>query len=196
MSTLTICITTHDHPKLLHRVLGNFRYQTRRPDEILVYVSRSVDGPQYDLARFREEFPEARFWMTEDFQDWGHEKRAMGIDQASSDYIGFVADDDEYVPEYVEKMMALLESEPNAEAVYCDWSLGVGVQFQFGSSTSGNFFVSVDKAREVGWNSREYAADGEFINAVRDASSCILKVPEDLYHHNKYDRADYVGALP
>lgn len=196
VSTLTICITTHDHPRLLHKVLGNMRYQTRRPDEILVYASRSEDGPIYDLTRFREEFPEARFWLTEDFRDWGHEKRAMGIDEASSDYIGFVADDDEYVPEYVERMMGELEKAPGTDAIYCDWSLGADVKFQFGSSTAGNFFVRVEKAREVGWTSREYAADGLFINAVNECSDSIAKIPENLYWHNKYPRDEYVGPLP
>src|SRR6185312_10487735 len=100
MQTFTAVVTAHGSPFYLRRMLGNLRYQTRKPDEVLVFVS-DMD----DIMRLREEFPDVQFYVERNRNDWGHEKRSKGVEAAFSDYLGFFNADDTYALSYVERMM-------------------------------------------------------------------------------------------
>jgi hypothetical protein len=179
MPTFTAIVTSHSFERGLRHMLGNLRYQTRPPDETLVYVSGACD-----LERIREEFPEAKIVAVEDEQDWGHAKRELGIKDASCEYLGFFNDDDRYHPSYVEKMLA----HAPAGAVYCDWNID-GCEFRLGSSTSGNFIVLSRIAKEIGYPWRDYCADGYFINEIA-ARTTPVKVTETLYEWNALSREE------
>ena len=114
--------------------------------------------------------------------DWGHDKRAIGLSEACSDYVGFFNDDDSYVIDYIERMMQ--EAEAGADVVYCAWSGFADCGFHMGSSTSGNFIVQTPLGQGVGWTSREYVADGEFINRLAQVAGWIVRVDDVLYFHN------------
>lgn len=173
--TFTAVVTAHRQDP--SRILGNLLYQTRKPDQIIVFCSE-VDG----LPRLRELFPDAVFVEVEDRNDWGHEKRAMGLALAGSDAIGFFNADDTYKLGYVEKMMAELEA--GADVAYCSWNTIPRCSFAPGSSTSGNFIVRTDVARDAGYPDRHYEADGTFIDRIRGVTSLISRVDDLLYHHN------------
>jgi hypothetical protein len=173
--TFTAIVTAHaEDPS---RILGNLLYQTRKVDEIICICSE-VSG----LAKLREHFPSVVFVETENRNDWGHEKRAMGIDLATSDALGFFNADDSYDIRYVELMMSTLEEEA-VEAVYCSWNKIPGCAFALASSTSGNFIVLRGTALRAGYEDRHYEADGTFINRVR-AIAHVARVDELLYYHN------------
>jgi hypothetical protein len=178
--TFTAVVCCHDESREraergLYGILGNLRYQTRPPDETLVYLS----GVTPDLARVGESFPEVRLQVVEDRQDWGHHKRATGLAEAAGEYVGFFNHDDSYASGYIEKMLA----ETPADAVFCNWSGGESCSFVLGSSTSGNFIVRTDFGRACGYPfDAGYCADGEFINRL--AVGNVKKVHEILYFHN------------
>jgi hypothetical protein len=159
-------------------MLGNLRYQTRPPDELRVYLS---DTRPCEVARLREHFPDYIFSVQPNQEDWGHEKRSIGITEIDSEYLGFFNDDDTYTIDYVAKMME--EAEKGAEIVYCNWNKYPDCGFHLGNSTSGNFIVKSELARNVGWNYRVYTADGEFINGLRRSTDWITKIEEILYFH-------------
>lgn len=184
MSTFTAVVVSHNNPVGLRKILGNLLYQTRRPDETLVFVSM-LDRATF--ARFAEEFPWATFYEEDDRDDWGHHKRGAGVERATSDYLGFFNDDDSYHNSYIERLMGVAENR-DACAVYCDWT-GIGsCEFRSGSSTSGNFIVKTGLARLVGYpDSREYDNDGVFINRCADNALLVGKVPDCLYFHNRQD---------
>lgn len=162
-------------------MLGQLRYQTRPPDETLVLHSG------YDnLLGVQEDFPEASFHEFEDKQDWGHEKRAHGVGLATCEFLGFFNDDDRYERTYLERMLA---EASMADVVYCNWN-GNECAFQSCSSTSGNFIVRAELAKRVGYTSREYVADGHFINSISEATQNIVHVPEDLYRWNAVSRSE------
>jgi hypothetical protein len=163
----------------LRKILGNLRYQTRSCDEVRVYLS---DTPHAVVLDLREDFPEYHFSPQPNRNDWGHEKRSIGVAEAQSDYLGFFNDDDSYAMDYVERMMG--EAEAGAGVVYCSWNEIAECGFHLGSSTAGNFIVASGLAREVGYNSRAYVADGEFINALHHATDSIARIDEILYFHN------------
>lgn len=180
--TFTAVVTSHASPDACRSILGNLRYMTRSADETIVLVS---DTP--DVARLREEFPEAEFLERPNRDDWGHEKRAEGLARATGTFVGFLNDDDSYSRGYIEKMLTAARQH-HADIVFCAWNEYPDCHFGLGSSTSGNFIVRTSLAQRVGWMSRRYEADGDFINALADATDRIVKVDEQLYTHNSFRR--------
>jgi hypothetical protein len=161
-------------------MLGNLMYQHTPPDETLVYVS---GVPPAEVAELREDFPHARFTQVRNMEDWGHAKRARGLHEAKADVVGFFNDDDEYDDDYTARMLD--ELQQGADVVFCNWSYSpAGTRFDLGSSTSGNFLVRTKVAKRVGWAGRGYCADGDFINALKEATDRIVRVDDVLYRHN------------
>lgn len=177
--TFSAIVTSHSREAGLRAILGCLRYQTRTPDETLVFVSGLLYG---EVARLREDFPDVVFATDDDRQDWGHAKRAAGVDAASCDWLGFFNDDDDYQLDYLEKMLA---AAADGDAVYCEWNEYPNCQFRLGSSTSGNFIVKASLARLVGYpDDATYENDGHFINRVASRAERVVKVEEQLYTHN------------
>lgn len=175
--TVTAVVCSHANPSGLRHILGQLRYQTRPPDETIVLCS---DTP--DVARLREEFPEAEFLERPNREDWGHEKRDEGLCRATSDWVGFFNDDDSYSRRYLELMLSAASTD--VDAVYCNWNEQPDVGFHLASSTAGNFLVRRGVGRQAGYTDRVYEADGLFINRVSRLADRIVRVDEILYHHN------------
>lgn len=175
----TAIVVSRAREAALRSMLGQLRYQTRPPDETLVFCA---DTP--NVARLREDFPEAEFLEREAMGDWGHTDRAEGVSRAAGGWLGFFNDDDTYDRRYLELMMKAALG--GAQAVWCGWTGRDGnpaPAFRLGQSTAGNFIVRADIAREAGYTARDYAADGQFINRVAQLASATVFVPEVLYHH-------------
>jgi glycosyltransferase involved in cell wall biosynthesis len=159
------------------RTVAALLSQTRPPNEIIVLAS---DTP---LEIARKLYTGASFYAEPNLNDWGHDKRAKGLDLATSDYTGWFNHDDSYDRSYIEKMMA--EAEAGSDVVFCGWSKSSDPSFRLGSSTSGNYIVRTPYAREAGYTDRHYEADGTFINRLADNGGKITKVKEVLYFHNE-----------
>lgn len=168
--TFTALVITHNQPEGLAHILKQLSEQTRQPDQTVVLWSG--DEPEYQDGLTYMERP--------DFNDWGHDKRAVGIELAVGDYLGFFNADDSYEPDYLEEML-----DPDFDVSYCDWKeVAAPVEFKLESSNSGNFIIRTEVARRIGWTGRHYQADGEFIDAVSASGASIRHVPKVLYHHN------------
>lgn len=178
-ASFSAIVVSHDNEPGLRKMLGNLLYQSKKPDETLVFVS-GVNHPVF--ARLAEDFPHARFHARENREDWGHEKRAEGLALASKDWLGFFNDDDSYDLRYLERMLDA--GNDLADVVYCGWNTFERPEFKLGMSTSGNFIVRTPLAKRIGYGSRKYEADGHFIDALRLSGARISFVPEVLYHHN------------
>lgn len=179
--TFTAVVTCHAREWSLRHLLGNLAYQTRKPDETLVFVSGVMRSA---FAKLSEDFPWATWFLEDDRQDWGHAKRSAGVERTTSDYVGFFNDDDSYALDYIETMLAHAVSH-DADVVFCNWNTYPDCDFVLGSSTSGNFIVRTSLAKEVGYPStRTYENDGHFIDALARVADPIMKVPEQLYRHN------------
>ena len=157
------------------RTVAALLSQTRPPDEIIVLAS---DTP-CEIAR--KMYTGATFYAEPNLNDWGHDKRAKGLDLATSDYTGWFNHDDSYDKTYIEKMMA---NEGN-DVVFCGWSKSSAPNFNAGGSTSGNYIVKTSYARTVGYKDRHYEADGTFINGLAGQGGKITRVDEVLYFHNE-----------
>lgn len=134
-------------------------------------------------AELREDFPAVTFHVREDRQDWGHAKRAEGIEIATGDYLAFFNDDDSYELDFIETM---LEAVDGYDVAYCAWNRIPKCEFRTCSSTSGNYIVRTGLARQVGYTGRDYSADGTFIEDLKRAGAAIApKVERILYRWNE-----------
>ena len=151
--------------------------QSRKPDEIIVLAS------DIDLEEARKRYTGVTFYAEPNLNDWGHDKRAKGLDVATSDYAGWFNHDDSYDPHYIAEMM--WQAELGHDVVYCGWSGNATPQFSLGSSTSGNYIVKVSVGRQAKYTDRHYEADGTFINRIADVTKSIRFLPGTLYFHNE-----------
>jgi len=149
--------------------------QTRAPDEIIVLASN------ISCTEAKAAYPQVSFCEEPDLNDWGHAKRAKGLDLATSDYTGWFNHDDSYSRDYIEKMMA----HEDSDVVFCGWNKSSTPNFSSGSSTSGNYIVKTSYARSVGYKDRHYEADGTFINGLAGHGGKITRVVQVLYFHNE-----------
>ena len=149
--------------------------QIRKPDEIIVLAS------DINLEEARKRYTGVTFYAEPNLSDWGHDKRAKGLDLATSDYTGWFNHDDSYDKTYIEKMML----NEGSDVVFCGWSKSYTPSFSAGSSTSGNYIVKTSYARNVGYKDRHYEADGTFINGLAGQGGKITRVEEVLYFHNE-----------
>lgn len=175
--TFTAVVISHNNPDGLWHILGELRYQTRPPDETLVFYS-CMEG----IARFQEKFPEATYFYDLDKEDWGHHKRMEGLRQANSEFMGFFNDDDSYSTDYIEKMMAKTDEN---DVVFCSWNEQPNCGFALGSSTAGNFIFRTAMGRNAGYECIGYESDGHFIERLRNQARQIAKIEEILYFHNQ-----------
>lgn len=180
--SFTAVLTVHDADYL--PILQTVLSQTRKPDEVLVFVS-----VEHHAIELRSNDSNVRFYADANKNDWGHEKRALGLRLASCDAIGWFNHDDSYEPEFVERMMNALEA--GADVAFCNWShngpqnnIRADTEFRGGDSTSGNWVARTELVRSVGYNFRDYSADSHLIDAVAATKPSIAKVASPLYHHN------------
>ena len=161
----------------MERTLTALFTQSRKPDEIIVLAS------DIDLEEIRKKHTGVTFYAEPNLNDWGHDKRAKGLDLATCDYIGWFNHDDSYDPHYIAEMMWL--AELGSDVVYCGWNKNYKPFFTLGQSTSGNYIVKVEVARKAGYTDRHYEADGTFINRLAALGGKIEFLPKLLYFHNE-----------
>lgn len=121
MSLVTAVITTHKRePKIVERALKSILNQTHKDLEIIVVDDSPVTYELRDAVK----------GMVESYADKGvkyiqHETckgacaaRNTGLSNAKGEFIGFLDDDDEWLPEKIEKQLTGFVNE-NVALVYC-----------------------------------------------------------------------------
>jgi hypothetical protein len=130
------------------------------------------------------------------YNDWGHTPRERGLKQISkeSSYVVISGGDNYYVPTFLELMVKACKE--NTIAVYCDLIHNherAGVSYRkmdsslsFGNIDCGNIMVRSDVAKEVGFTTKGFAADWDYINAVilKYGTGNIVHIPNVLFIHN------------
>jgi len=177
MASITVVVTAHADLENLVRILGALREQTHKPDEIIALCS------EINLEGIWQQFPWVRFYEEPNLNDWGHDKRAKGLDLATSEYAAWLNHDDSYDQTFIQEMME--SASGTADVIYCGWSKNHTPSFALGQSTSGNYIVKTSYARKAGYTDRHYEADGTFINRLAELGGKIEFLPKVLYFHNE-----------
>ena len=108
-SNVTVVITTRNRADLLPRALRSALLQTRGPAEVIVVVD-GVDGA---TREFLHSVRDARVRsILLDEHVGGCEARNAGVEAATSDWIAFLDDDDEWMPTKLESQMAIAVRSP------------------------------------------------------------------------------------
>lgn len=149
---------------------------------------------------------ETNFYCTSNrTNDWGHSGRSFGLNNLKNikdtDYVLFTNADNYYVPVFIEELNRIIQIS-NPGVIYFDMihshnrsdsSSGgtygfLSTAFMHSFCDMGSFIVRYDIAKNVGFNSRGYAADGDFIKEILDYKEKvdfpILKINKVLLVHN------------
>lgn len=149
---------------------------------------------QNEIKTIIEFFNDDRIKLTilpERHNDWGHTPRQYGVDNATEEWVVMTGEDNYYVPEFVNLMLA--ESK-NQHFIYCDmvhnWVnkeyIPVKTKLNLGHIDIGCFMTKTNMAQRIKLKLTEEWADWyfveEFITKFKHAN--IKKVNKVLYVHN------------
>ncbi len=112
-----IVLLTHRRPGMLGRAIDSIIHQTYEPWETLI-IANGCGPPTRDILdevsdddRFRICWFERKLGISE--------ARNRGIDRVEGEYVAFLDDDDEWLPEKLERQVRFLEDHPEASIVSC-----------------------------------------------------------------------------
>jgi glycosyltransferase involved in cell wall biosynthesis len=118
MKFVTVILTTHNRIELLKKALYSVQNQTYPNIEIVVVDDNSTDGSK----EFLDKVPGIKhIFIPEEESKGGNYARNLGIKEANGDYLAFLDDDDEWLPEKIFKQMELVERYPEVGLVYCSF---------------------------------------------------------------------------
>ena len=122
ISTLpvSVIIPTHNRARLLPRAARSVLNQTFRELELIVVDDASSDDTRQVVAALDD--PRVRY-IRHDRNRGAPEARNTGIEAARGKYIAFQDSDDEWLPEKLEKQMAVFKPGSDADVVYCSMLL-------------------------------------------------------------------------
>ena len=100
---VTAVIPTRNRPELLQRAIASVRAQTYSPIEIVVVI----DGPDNATRALLSAMPgECLRFIPLQKSVGGSDARNIGVQNATSEWIAFLDDDDEWLPTKIEKQLA------------------------------------------------------------------------------------------
>jgi len=179
--TITAVITAHGSWTEVQKAVIGMIQQTRKPNKIIVYfsgIAEDIEGEHKGIQYVR----------CEDKKDWGHDKRAQGLEECDTDYLVFVNADDDYDQQFIQEFMDCAE-ETDGDFIYGNFrshlfkGSEINAGLACGRITSGCYIVKTSKAKEAGYNSRRYEADWDFIKGVIDISESVFKIEGCYYTH-------------
>ena len=110
---ITTVIPTHRRPQLLARALESVALQTFQAYEVHVYDNASGDDTAGVAGAYAAR--DSRFKFQTHARNLGAEKNfAFGLERVETEFFSFLSDDDLLLPEFYEKAIAALDSNPEA----------------------------------------------------------------------------------
>jgi hypothetical protein len=111
MSRVTVLVPTHNREDLLPRCLGSIRGQTFQDFTVVVGDNASVDGSQ-EVVRSLDD---RRFRLVVRPKDLGHvPNHNLLLEEAEGEYVAFLHSDDWWEPDYLARLVDMLDDTPGA----------------------------------------------------------------------------------
>jgi len=115
MVIFSVIIPTFNRSALLKRALMSVYQQTHSTFEVIIVDDGSTD----DTAdMIRQEFPDARYYYQ--LNKGVSRARNKGLDVAKGEWIAFLDSDDEWLPQKLEKQLALLQQNPTEKVCHTE----------------------------------------------------------------------------
>lgn len=112
---VSVIIPTYNRSVLLKKAIISLQNQTYRNMEIIIVDDCSNDDTAEVIRNMKDE--RIRY-IKHETNKGGSEARNTGIRHASGAYIGFLDSDDQWLPDKLEKQLAVFEGNPKAGVVY------------------------------------------------------------------------------
>nr|QNO41819.1 undecaprenyl-phosphate 4-deoxy-4-formamido-L-arabinose transferase [Methanosarcinales archaeon ANME-2c ERB4]QNO42775.1 undecaprenyl-phosphate 4-deoxy-4-formamido-L-arabinose transferase [Methanosarcinales archaeon ANME-2c ERB4] len=174
--TVSVVIPTCNRAHLIGRAIQSVLNQSYQDFEIIVVDDGSTDDTEGEIKEFQKRDKRVRYIRHENNKG-GSAARNTGIKSAEGDYIALLDDDDEWLPEKIEKQVIKFQNSVDK----------VGVIY------SGFFYVS-DKTGEVISESVPTLQGNVYANLL---SGCILGSPTPLIRKTCFQKAGlYDDTLP
>lgn len=109
-------ITTHNRVDVLPRAIRSVLNQTYKDIELIVVSDGSTDGTDEYMKSYEHDTRVK--YISYHPGHGGNYARNQGIKNANGDYVAFLDDDDEWLPQKIEKQVAKLDENPSAGLVY------------------------------------------------------------------------------
>jgi glycosyl transferase family 2 len=113
---VTVAVSTWNRAHLVGRAIDSALAQTFEDIEVLVVDDGSTDGTPEALARFDDR----RLRTVRLERNSGISRaRNTALALARGEWLAFLDDDNEWLPDYLSRQLALAASRPNSDVVYC-----------------------------------------------------------------------------
>lgn len=114
---VSVVMPTRNRAELLPRAIASVRAQTHERWELIVIDDCSSDATAEVLGRLASADPRIRVHRSA-ARGGGAAARNAGIGLAAGEYIAFLDDDDEWIPEKLTRQLAEFEADPSAAIVF------------------------------------------------------------------------------
>lgn len=120
---ISVVIPTYKRSDLLARLLGSITLQTVVPDEVIVVDDASPNPLQYTqvIDEYQSKIKNLKYIRYEENRGAPH-ARNIGIAEVKNDWVALVDDDDEWLPEKLEKQWACVKSSKGNVGLIYTWA--------------------------------------------------------------------------
>lgn len=117
MEKISVIIPTHNREKLLVRAIKSVQQQTRTVDEIIVVSDGSTDNTETIVKEMSKKDDRIKLIAYYPGHN-GNYARNKGIEMSTGNFIAFLDDDDEWLPQKTELQMKVFETKEEVGLVY------------------------------------------------------------------------------
>lgn len=155
MSLVSVVIPTRNRAELLERAIKSVLLQTYNNWEIIIVDDNSTDDTKLVVEKFNDD--KIRY-ITLIGKTGGAAARNVGINNANGEYVAFLDDDDEWLPEKLKKQFDLFSASPEAVLCYTGRTivkesklyLGLSKKYSFKHPVSDDQFRSIMNDNYIG----------------------------------------------
>lgn len=120
--TVSVVIPTYNRSEMVERAVRSVQAQTYTNLDILIIDDGSTDDTRQHMAALQEDDNRLRYFRHETNRG-AQAARNSGMRVATGNYIAFLDSDNEWLPQKIEKQMALFTARPASPGVvYCGFS--------------------------------------------------------------------------
>lgn len=211
---VSVVIPTHNRSDLIARAIKSVQNQTYKDLEIIIVSDGSTDDTKSVVESLAQDDNRMRFIEYHPAKG-GNVARNTGIEASNGEYIAFLDDDDEWLPEKLEKQVAVMESDASVGLVYTGVRIiyvNEKVSYNSKSRVCGDLSKTILLDNYIGTTSTvmlkkslisktgmfdvELRALQDYDLWIRVCQHCnVGVVPEELINYYNYTNSKQISAL-